>query len=271
MMFACFGCESVWNLDMVKPDLDPDDDGLLDAEDNCPANANTNQDDEDADGLGDACDPCPITSDATDTDEDGVGDLCDPNPATGGQVLALFEGFEHGVPDGFLSNHTWTAGDGEVSIAGPIGDRPSLYVEAKSAHETITTAMSMKAAFGTSYRIAGIKDNAALGANAASTVCAVLITANTDGGFPNSRMIDLFHLPSTNDVIKRALFAWPSDEEVVLAMTRTDTDYSCTASHAGGTQTVSGPHPLELPMPYAGLHVEDAEVHYKWLMIVTSP
>ena len=38
---------------------DADDDGVLDANDNCPAVANPLQEDTDTDGLGDACDQCP--------------------------------------------------------------------------------------------------------------------------------------------------------------------------------------------------------------------
>ena len=40
---------------------DTDDDGIVDAQDNCPHAANHSQTDRDADGLGDKCDPQPNT------------------------------------------------------------------------------------------------------------------------------------------------------------------------------------------------------------------
>jgi hypothetical protein len=49
----------------VVSDPDQDGDGVIDADDNCPAVANPGQWDEDVDGLGDLCDACP--ADATDT------------------------------------------------------------------------------------------------------------------------------------------------------------------------------------------------------------
>lgn len=43
----------------VEKSVDADGDGLVNAEDNCPAEANAKQSDRDHDGVGDACDECP--------------------------------------------------------------------------------------------------------------------------------------------------------------------------------------------------------------------
>lgn len=63
-------------------DNDMDGDGIPNGEDNCPCNANPNQEDSDGDGIGDVCDNCPNTSNPgqEDVDEDGVGDICDNCP-----------------------------------------------------------------------------------------------------------------------------------------------------------------------------------------------
>ncbi len=84
---------------------DADGDQICGDFDNCPTVANTDQADADGDGLGDACDACPndadndidgdgvcgdvdncpnvANSDQSDVDGDGIGDFCDINFSTG--------------------------------------------------------------------------------------------------------------------------------------------------------------------------------------------
>ncbi|MFA5298032.1 MAG: endonuclease, partial [Lutibacter sp.] len=101
------GAPTRWTVDSFKitadqPNADSDNDGILDADDNCPTMANPDQADADGDGVGDVCDACPNTPtgetvDANgcsqsqlDDDNDGVMnnvDLC-PNTPTGESVNA---------------------------------------------------------------------------------------------------------------------------------------------------------------------------------------
>ena len=62
--------------------IDSDDDGICDAEDNCPQIPNENQADADGDGVGDVCDNCRDTGnpDQANADGDARGDACDPCP-----------------------------------------------------------------------------------------------------------------------------------------------------------------------------------------------
>mgnify|MGYP000950568359 CR=1 FL=1 len=65
------------------PDMsDPDGDGVIASEDNCPDIYNPLQTDTDNDGIGDVCDNCIDTynPEQIDTDLDGFGDLCDNCP-----------------------------------------------------------------------------------------------------------------------------------------------------------------------------------------------
>ena len=67
------------NFILTSPTLDSDNDGVLDADDNCPDEPNADQLNSDGDSLGDDCDNCVSddNEDQADADGDGDGDLCD--------------------------------------------------------------------------------------------------------------------------------------------------------------------------------------------------
>ncbi len=64
-------------VDDQKPDRDED--GIPDADDNCPDTPNPDQANADSDKFGDVCDNCPESANPyqSDTDGDGIGDACD--------------------------------------------------------------------------------------------------------------------------------------------------------------------------------------------------
>jgi gliding motility-associated-like protein len=103
------------DLDGTPDNCDPDDDndGVLDINDNCPIQANSNQADNDTDGIGDACDNdddndgildgydnCPFIFNPgqEDIDKDGIGDICDTVEINVSQAI---------TPDGDGINDTW--------------------------------------------------------------------------------------------------------------------------------------------------------------------
>jgi hypothetical protein len=133
-------------------DLDSDGDGIIEGDDNCPANPNEDQADTDLDGIGDACndsididgdeyannlDNCPNIANVeqTDTDNDGAGNACDADDDNDGildeadlQPTVFSDDFANpsGTTFGFIEQR----GDVTLSIS-PRGDN-KIQVDAGS-------------------------------------------------------------------------------------------------------------------------------------------
>lgn len=75
----------------IRAGIDRDEDGVFDADDNCPATPNPTQLDSDGDGVGDACDNCILAANANqrDTNGDGYGNMCDADLNNDGSVNTL--------------------------------------------------------------------------------------------------------------------------------------------------------------------------------------
>jgi hypothetical protein len=111
-------CPTDPNLDQTDTDndgagdvCDPDDDGdgVDDVSDNCPMEANPNQEDGDSDNFGDVCDNCPndANADQSNVDDDDFGDVCDDD-ADGDGILDDGDGSgtkgDNPCPDGVTTN-----------------------------------------------------------------------------------------------------------------------------------------------------------------------
>ena len=77
------GCNTFFEIDTTCLALDPDQDGILTADDNCPNLYNPNQEDADSDSVGNPCDNCPLIPNANQADSNNnfIGNACE-SPAS---------------------------------------------------------------------------------------------------------------------------------------------------------------------------------------------
>jgi PKD repeat protein len=114
--------------------IDPDFDGVLDINDNCPDLSNGLQRDADNDAFGDGCDNCPEIYNVWQIDDngDGIGDVC-PHAVVSASALigpAPFEVQFFGVSDLAVDSWSWEFGDGDgIAEQSPLHSylNPGLY------------------------------------------------------------------------------------------------------------------------------------------------
>ena len=141
------------------PDLDADDDTILDAVDNCVLLPNLDQHDEDGDGDGDVCDNCPHlgNADQTNGDGDGVGDTCDPRPGSP-DVIALFHPFTGDtIPAGWTTvSGTWAVSGDELHQTQTANNQILHYVGLTATQMHVTTTVVTDVVPGSGVRSASI-------------------------------------------------------------------------------------------------------------------
>ncbi|MDQ3339153.1 MAG: thrombospondin type 3 repeat-containing protein [Myxococcota bacterium] len=133
-----------------------------------PANGH----DEDNDGLGDAEDNCPtIKGSQEDSDQDGVGDLCDPNPGVANRIAAFYA-FDTTPIEWVPRSGSWiftndqlvhkgTSGFSKIVARNGLLLTPPYVIEAKFRFDT--------APVGSEFSI-----SAALDDNAAGSFCTII-------------------------------------------------------------------------------------------------
>jgi DNA-binding beta-propeller fold protein YncE len=106
------------------PLVDPDGDGRLDFQDNCPAIANANQANADGDALGDACDACPNDA-SNDADGDGICGAVDNCPGVANPDQANADGDALGDACDACPNDVTNDADGD-GICGAVDNCPTV-------------------------------------------------------------------------------------------------------------------------------------------------
>ena len=103
LLLACAGCDALFGLDSVRSH---------DARSSDASPCATG--DEDCDGLPNAQDLCPADADTSaDSDGDGVGDACDADPSGAeGNHIAFFDGFDDNTGGWAIKSGPWQLGNG---------------------------------------------------------------------------------------------------------------------------------------------------------------
>jgi len=247
------------------PPDDIDGDGVKNAMDNCPNNANPTQADEDGDGLGDVCDPCPPYANNTDGDGDGVGDLCDPYPTAGGDHIALFEGFKAGIPPSWVNMSGWTASNGDAVITS--SDGAIAYLGSPmtaSAHGTASMAFVPVQLYGTGGKAFGVTNPSESATGAAGLACELLHSGSPAGGIGNL---------ATGSPVAQMGMSWAIGDDMKVVFSRVDSSFDCTVSDPTTSSSITVPYSLTftLTQPIIAIRTHSVSGRAHWLMFVSSP
>jgi hypothetical protein len=255
----------------ADPAGDPDMDGHVTANDNCPLKANADQANEDGDAFGDVCDPCPPFAgvDNLDNDGDTVGNGCDPNPGTPGERIEAFFGFATAAtppPPPAMVVGSWSFGNGIATTSSPplvthaIGwptpQGRSIAVLSKLTVRSLSAGMSG----------GGVIE--ALDPAMSSSEMACEIGRGNTGG----TALVLLSFSGGSPVVYDELPVPPSTigTPVLLDLKRDGGTYKCSTDALGSSiSTTTAMVPTN--MPYAGVFSNGATVDVQWVLVISLP
>lgn len=218
---------------------DRDGDGVPDTIDNCPNDKNPDQVNEDGDRFGDICDPCPQISDniGTDSDGDHIGDACDPNPGVHDTVW-MYEGFHSGLPT-WSQSPNWTAVDDKIrTIAAGNTTNDGEYMF--TPFTTLASPNNFSAAMTVLVeQMIGLTGDHSVGLQVKDTNANKAVNCGLDQNPAGSNSI-LFLTDSFNTLNKTVSFAWTTNTEYRITVTRHGSIYTCSVVGPAGMQTASG-------------------------------
>lgn len=216
--------------------------------------------DEDSDGLDDACDPCPVEAEyaGNNPDNDAVTGFCDPNPTAPGDQIVRFAGFAS-QPSWLSVSGTMTFMNGKAfGMGGDLSFPPTGAV-----NETLAMKLSVDADVP-AYDIE-IIDPAA-----ATTGVRCKLTQNVT---PTPDDIDI---ESGGSLVGNAAWEFMANTPIVATFSRRGNQFTCktqlpagTPLMATGSVTPSGTEgPSKITTPNT---TPQLTTRLDWLLVVTSP
>jgi len=249
------------------PADDVDSDGVLNVNDNCPNDSNTDQANEDGDEYGDVCDPCPpfgTMADNDDSDGDGVGNGCDTDPTSAGNRIEYFFGFSQtGVPPGGdATPGMWTFdGSGEATVTASAAGLASLVWPVPSTTGTVSTLVHFVPTVVPPPPLGmGVIDR--YDTMAKGVQCWFNSSA---AGTPIS-----FKLMELNNTTPMAIVAqsMAASQTYSIDLTTRGTAYSCSEK---AIPKISGSSTVSSTARWAGVVAKNVTARVQWVLIVTGP